>query len=361
MAWVRDLPVAFRQRLACDPNNLIDLYSLMGTMDGLSTDLSKLSHEKNYRAVNHSFRRAQADLGTAPIEQLNLHVSTQCNLACEWCPRQTGQVKAKPDMKVDVLLRALEICPSIKYVGIAGLGEPLLCSNLGDIVTEAKRRQLQVNLITNGVLLADYAKVLRAWGLDAISVSLNAATAESHKRCNGSDTWKRVIAGVQEAVKLFPQRVSVSMVCHRENVDEMGPFLDLATRLGVPFVDFLTLLPTDGCPASDHWEREITQTQQHKIDALRKHPEAGRVTSWPMVRPNECPRACQSPYVSLSVDSEGSVSPCRRIMPPDRKWGTLGQSTLPWKSAPWYTLRAALEGDRELPDCCRLCFGAYTG
>jgi len=359
--WQRQLLPELRRRIAEDRNNLVDLYAFLGYSDGLTTDLEKYSREKDWRIVNHNFHRVQADMETALPSQLSLHVTSQCNMKCSWCPRQTGTVPQKPDMQVEVLVKALEICPTIRSVCIAGFGEPLLCSNLGDIIQEAKRRSLYVGVITNGVLLADFAKVLNAWRVDSVSISLNAATAESHKRCNGTDTWDRVIKGIKEAVKIFPLRVKASMVVYRENVSEMKNFLELAASLGVTNVDFLTLLPSPNDKPLDFLSRSISIEQSFTIAALTQHPEASRVTTWPTVLFPPCPRACQSPYVSLSVDADGLVSPCRRVMAPSKMFGGVNSIRLPWHQAEYYKLRAALEGDRPLPECCQLCFGNWVG
>jgi len=356
MSWCRCLAATFRRRVESDPKNLIDLYALLGFTAGLTTDLGRLDHEKDWQAINHDFRRVQADMETDLPSQLNLHVTSKCNLACQWCPRQSHP--QKPDMQAQMLVKALEICPSIRSVCIAGFGEPLLCSHLAEIVTAAKRHNLFVGLITNGVLLEDFAKVLHAWGVDSVSVSLNAATAENHKACNGSDTWDRVLAGITEANRLMPGRVAVSMVCHRDNVVEMPAFLELAARLDVRTVDFLTVLP---CETGQSF-LTIAEDQQPDLDAVVLHQEAPRVRTWPIViKPEKCPRACRSPYESISLDAEGFVSPCRRVMPPSEKFGRLDHATPPWRFPEWYNVRAALEGDRDLPDVCTKCFGNWTG
>lgn len=363
MSWARRLASELKQRAAADPNNHVDLYAWLGFCAGLTADLSKLDHEKDCRTVNHDFRRLQADLETSPPAELNLHVTSKCNLACLWCPRQNESacsVTPKPDMTAKMLRVACDKCPSIRSVCIAGFGEPLLCSNLEEIIVEAKTRNLFVGLITNGVLLADYAPILKAWGVDSVSVSLNAATSDSHRACNGTDTWQRVIDGIKAAVKEMPGKVAVSMVCHRQNIDDMPAFLELAASLNVEKVDFLSLLPNDGDNADFH-ERRLGEVEIAAIATLKGHPEARRVRTWPVAATGTCPRACRSPYVSVSLDANGYVSPCRRVMPPGKRFGNIIAPCPPWRLPAWYNLRAALEGDRELPEVCKLCFGNYSG
>lgn len=349
MALMRWLPAEFRRRIAADPNDLIDLYALMGFEAGMNADIAQFKTEKDHRTINHAFRRCQADLDTAPPSELNLHVTSRCNLKCQWCPRQTGTVEPKPDMTAEMVELALSRCPSIRSVCIAGLGEPLLCSTLEEIVATCKKRNLYVGLITNGVLLCDFAKVLAAWKVDSLSVSLNASNAESHRATTGADTWGRVMTGIREAAGPFRGRLAVSMVCHQGNVAEMPAFLELAAKMDIQAVDFLTMLPKTS-PIGDEY---------HNGQLLRSHPEAHRVRTWPADMTAPCPRACLSPYQSISMDAEGWLSPCRRVLAPSRAFGHIKGPYLPWKLPATYKLRAELEGDQPLRECCRQCFAAW--
>jgi molybdenum cofactor biosynthesis enzyme MoaA len=259
-----------------------------------------------------------------------------------------------------VVNRTLEMCPSIRSVCVAGFGEPLLASNLAEIVTNCKARGLMVGIITNGVLLADYAKIFKSWNVDSVSISLNAATAKRHEACNGTKTWDRVIAGIEEAVKLMPGRVAVSMVCHGGNYAEMPDFLTLAAKLGVPTVDFLTLLPTQRETAEEYWSKMEGDVP---VQELTGHPERKRIRTWPVMKSPDspCPRACKSPYDSISVDAEGFYSPCRRVMPPGKNFGSIMAAWPPWRAPAWYSLRATIEGDKPMLDVCKLCFGNWSG
>ena len=359
MSWSRRLLSDFHARVKADPDNTVDLYSMLCFAAGMTADLSGFDHEKDWRMRNHDFVRLQADLETSPPSQLNLHVTSKCNLNCSFCPRPT--MPKKRDMDPSILDVVLQKCPSIKSVCIAGFGEPLLYAHLEKLVTKAKAKNLYTGLITNGVLLEDFAPILATWGVDSVSVSLNAPTAESHKRCNGTTTWDGVLRGIRKAVKLLPGRVAVSMVCGRNNLDKMRPFLELSAELGVSAVDFLNTLPHDG--ARDNPDTLYIDNAEacRTIQNLKFHKQANLVRTWPVLLTDDCPRRCQSPYVSLSVDSEGLVSPCRRVMAPSKKMGSIFAPCPPWRLPATYNLRATIEGDTPMLDVCKMCFGNWSG
>ena len=360
MSWTRKNLAMFWQRLQDDPENTIDLYAMLGFVAGLTTDLDKFNHEKDWRNIRHDFLRLQADIGTADPTELCLHVTSKCNLACQFCPRQKGQVETKPDMTAEIVKLALNKCRSIRSVCIAGFGEPLLCASLQEIVAECKRRRLWVGLITNGVLLDDFALHLRGWGVDSVSVSLNAATTDGHRKANGSETWERVLNGIGLAAKIHPGRVSVSMVCQRDNVADMGPFLDLAAGLGVAAVDFISLLPSETHDNAYFTGQRLSAADAPAIETLKSHEHAGLVRTWPTIPAGPCPGCCKSPYVSVSMDADGLVSPCRRVMRPSKQFGSIHAAVMPWHLPAWYNLRAGIEGDREKHPLCELCFANWA-
>lgn len=364
MGLMRWLPAEFRRRIADDPKDLVNLYALLGFEAGMAADITqgraKNTPERDCRQVNHTFRRIQADLETFPIREASLHVTSRCNLSCTWCARQeTTRSGSEEDMTAEMLDRLLAQCPTIQSVCIAGLGEPLLCSTLEELVATAKKRNLYVSLITNGVLLADYAKVLTAWGVDSLSVSLNSATAQSHQAITGSNTWDRVMAGLREAAEPFrfrdgKVRLAVSMVCDEAAAAEAAAFLDLAAKMDIRAVDYLTMLPSEGRKVSP-----IGDIRATVLTALEGHPETWRVRTWPVDMSSPCPGACISPYVSISMDAKGWLSPCRRVMAPGRRWGHIKGVYRPWQLPDTYKLKAGLEGDLPMPEPCSRCWANW--
>jgi cyclic pyranopterin phosphate synthase len=81
-------------------------------------------------------------------------------------------------------------------------GEPLLRPNLASLIERlAKTRLLsEITLTTNGLLLADHARQLRAAGLDRITISLDSLDADQFELMSGGVAGlARVLSGVAAA------------------------------------------------------------------------------------------------------------------------------------------------------------------
>jgi len=71
---------------------------------------------------------------TGPI-QLVAYMTSRCNLRCEFCRRQRGDIDRKvPDVESLLLEQVFDMFPSITGVSVAGFGEPLLAKNIDETI-----------------------------------------------------------------------------------------------------------------------------------------------------------------------------------------------------------------------------------
>ena len=97
-------------------------------------------------------------------------------------------------------------------------------------------------MTTNGVLLAEYARPLKAAGLDRINVSLDTLDRAKYQRITGFDEFDRVMAGIREARAVGFEPLKINVVAMRGiNDDEVGDFVRLAQE-GFE-VRFIELMP----------------------------------------------------------------------------------------------------------------------
>ncbi len=122
-----------------------------------------------------------------PIEQvakIYIEVTNMCNLDCVTCMRNIWDepLGRMSQATFKTILDGIsQITPRPK-VFFGGLGEPLVHSNIIDMVTEVKKLGSHVELITNGVLLSENMIVqLTKAGLDILWVSLDGASPESYE------------------------------------------------------------------------------------------------------------------------------------------------------------------------------------
>jgi cyclic pyranopterin phosphate synthase len=108
------------------------------------------------------------------------------------------------------------------------------------VSSRGKSRSLAMT--TNGVLLAEYARPLRAAGLDRINVSLDTLDRTKYRRITGFDSFDRVMAGIREARSAGFEPLKINVVAMRGiNDDEVGDFVRL-TKQGFE-VRFIELMP----------------------------------------------------------------------------------------------------------------------
>lgn len=150
-------------------------------------------------------------------DALYLNLTSACTLACSFCPkiRDDDWVVGGFDLRLARNPTADEVWAAARRAGLAGrsevvftgLGEPT--RRLGvllDLVARLKAAGVRrVRLDTDGLASLregkDVAPLLAAAGLDAISVSLNAADAETYARWCPSRFGAAAYAAVQDFIR----------------------------------------------------------------------------------------------------------------------------------------------------------------
>lgn len=164
-----------------------------------------------------------------------------CNHRCTFCAVDyLGYKTVRLD--ADLLMARLAEMASlgVKSVMFAGEGEPLLHSEIDEIVDDAHREGLSVAFTTNGVLLDKLDSLqMCEW----VKVSLNAGTRETYAKVHRTKEkdWDRVWENLRAAVKRKGDcTIGVQMVCLPENAGEEK---DLQARCDDVGVDYLVFKP----------------------------------------------------------------------------------------------------------------------
>ncbi|MBI4955492.1 MAG: GTP 3',8-cyclase MoaA [Myxococcales bacterium] len=201
-----------------------------------------------------------------PLRSLRLSVTDRCNLRCAYC-------MPEPDY---VWLPRAELCDFAELAELAALfaglgvdrirltgGEPLLRRDVPALVALLAARlgaerhaaplagpgagRPELALTTNGILLADQARALRAAGLDRLTVSLDTLRPERFAALTRRDAHREVLGGIEAARAAgFGARgdepLKLDMVVMRGvNDDEVVPMLDFARELGAElrFIEYM--------------------------------------------------------------------------------------------------------------------------
>ena len=122
-------------------------------------------------------------------------MSPGCNIACRFCDRVINDVEERPGVtskvitpeeSLEVLSKALEICPEITVAGIAGPGDTLASDYALDTFRKVKEKfpELIKCMSTNGLLLYEKADEIIDVGIDSLTVTVNAVNPEIEAKLN---------------------------------------------------------------------------------------------------------------------------------------------------------------------------------
>lgn len=133
-------------------------------------------------AIIHPCLSQKANLN---FGRVHLPVSPACNIQCRFCIRDCNDNEDRPGVAKGILApkdavktvkKALELCPQITVVGIAGPGDTLATTAAIETfrLVHAAYPDLIKCLSTNGLLLYRYAQNLYDAGVRTVTVTVNA-------------------------------------------------------------------------------------------------------------------------------------------------------------------------------------------
>ncbi len=129
--------------------------------------------------------------------RVHLPVSPGCNIACRFCDRKINDVDVRPGVAsaiitpeeaVEVVRKAVALCPDITVAGVAGPGDTLATPYALQTFRLIKKEFPQIIkcMSTNGLLLPNYAPEIIDVGIDTLTVTVNAVDPSIQARiCSG--------------------------------------------------------------------------------------------------------------------------------------------------------------------------------
>ncbi len=186
--------------------------------------------------------------------KLYVETTTQCNLACPMCVKQTwGPDAAEGFLAPGIFERIKPAFPRIESLVLNGIGEPLLHPRLESFIQAAKQempRSSWVGFQTNGLLISpDRARSLVDAGLDRICISVDAVDPAVYRsvRAGGEvEGIARAFSALQSAKKTSRDsslRLGIEFVVMRDNLRQLPRVLRWAADHGATFAIVTHLLP----------------------------------------------------------------------------------------------------------------------
>ncbi|MBY0572622.1 MAG: GTP 3',8-cyclase MoaA [Undibacterium sp.] len=222
-----------------------------------------------------------------PLQDLRISITDRCNFRCTYCMPKDVFHKNYAFLPHHELLSFEEILRLAKVFVELGVrkirltgGEPLLRKDVEDLVAKLSQltgpqgEKITLALTTNGALLARKASVLKAAGLDRITVSLDALDDTIFRRMNDVDfPVAEVLRGIQAAQAVGFENIKINMVVQKgvndQEIIPMARFFKERSAI-LRFIEYMDV----GC--SNGWKLDqvipsseiLQRLQQAKLQLL---------------------------------------------------------------------------------------------
>ena len=372
---------------------------------------SKAVRQPTY-ALSVGFKRLWALLAyflgggksTSP-EALTFFLTKLCNLSCRMCgqwgdygiTKQEGAGDLKFQLSLDEIKIVLDdVCrfkPNITLFG----GEPLLYPQIMDVINHIKKLNLHCLIITNGTLLASFAKSLVEAGLDELNISID-GDRELHDEIRGfPGVFDKIMEGIEEVnqwkrrlSRNKPLMINIQCTINRYNYERLEALLDVAQKAQANSLTFhhLVFLTKDlmekqkpfdkllTCSSRD-WEGFIfepgidPQKLYKKLEEILRLKHRFCVDYYPnfskkMIEeyyknpdylPSEYPPRCVSPWICAYIFPNVDVRPCLNCT---YSFGNIREAEFLkiWNSPKAILYRKTLKKEGIFP-VCRRCTELY--
>lgn len=152
--------------------------------------------------------------------RVHLPVSPGCNINCRFCDRKLNDIDIRPGVSstiitpgeaVEIVRKAVAICPDITVAGVAGPGDTLATPYALEAFRLIKKELPDIIkcMSTNGLLLPEHAQEIVDVGIDSLTVTVNAVDpVVQAKICGGIIYQGKQYMGTEAAEILIRNQLS---------------------------------------------------------------------------------------------------------------------------------------------------------
>jgi pyrroloquinoline quinone biosynthesis protein E len=162
----------------------------------------------------------------------------RCPLHCPYCSNPLNLAAYQDELTLEEWMR---VFTEARDLGVLQLhlsgGEPIQRHDLLELISRARALGFYTNLITSALsLTAAKAEQLKAAGLDHVQISIQAADPLLSNRIAGTRSYQQKVAAAR-VVKALGFPLTLNVVLHRHNIDQIAAILALAEELSADRVE----------------------------------------------------------------------------------------------------------------------------
>jgi len=263
------------------------------------------------------------------IRSLRFALTNRCTLNCIYCHRE-GESREKSDkaeISAELVIAIARVASAhfdIRKIKFSG-GEPLMRTDLVDIVQGMRPFEDEISLTTNGIFLSTYAAELADAGLDRVNVSLDSLREERYDFITRSkNNLPQVIEGVYSAIDAGLTPIKLNMVLlkglNEDEIADMVRFVHECNKRGggsVAILQLIELIPSFN-PSMLNYKADLSEVESElkskasaiktrKLHRRRKYVVNGVEVE--VVHPIDNTEFCAN-CSSLRITSDGKIKTC---------------------------------------------------
>ena len=270
--------------------------------------------------------------------------SNDCNLRCSHCyhlHKESEQLDVKMPISevklmIDDLYETSQRWSSKKEnrffkprFQISG-GEPLVRSDLNEILLYTKKYNIETRLLTNGTLITDKrAKELKKLGINMLQISID-GNREIHNKIRGREgryyAYDKALEGIRNCAN-NGIIVTTSMTLMNSNKHTFKDVVDASEKNGASFCGFQSYIPYGAEDPEFVGPKETYKMFKEARELDRKHKKIVVLQTevlWHLMRTDSLEKklarkngyysgGCSAGYTGVAVLADGTVYPCRRL------------------------------------------------
>ena len=298
----------------------------------------------------------------APLALL-AELSHRCPLQCPYCSNPLELERASGELDTATWKRVLDEAATlgVHQVHFSG-GEPTVRKDLEDLVEHATDVGLYSNLITSAVLLDEpRLQRLADLGLEHVQVSFQDTESSNADRIGGLSGGHKKKIEVAHLVRKIGLPLTVNAVVHRQNIEHVPDFLDLAVELDAERIE-IAQVQYYGWALKNRAAFIPTYAQLQRttkiVEDAREHLNGILVIDY--VVPDyyaRRPKTCMGGWGRrfLNISPAGKVLPCHAAESiPDLEFDNVREHSLAWI---WENSSAfrKYRGTGWMPEPCKSC------
>ncbi len=151
------------------------------------------------------------------IRSLRFSLTSRCPLNCIYCHREgeRNEHPKKREISAELVIAIARVASTyfnIRKVKFSG-GEPLMRTDLADIIQGMRAFENDISITTNGIFLSTYAADLAAAGLDRVNISLDSLKEDRYDFITRTNNClQEVIEGIYSAIDAGLTPIKLNMV-----------------------------------------------------------------------------------------------------------------------------------------------------